>query len=529
LIIKNLLKMKLKILTLSIALATYFSSHGYAGTSAISGTGYVPDLTSFNPDETYSADLDGNTGSALNNLVIGKMTISSDKVFNINNSIFTSPPSLFNINLENQYNTNGASINQLFSPNVSSEYTFTFSDPVKLFSLTLGAMNYDWTLTAYDSSDNQLATQTISTSEYLNSNNGSWFGFSRDSGNGISYVVLKNTLLNCTVVCSGLDEIWLDYFRYVLLTGPSAADTLASMQPNASAIKNAFNSQYAALAYGLNHDCTVYDSNGVCVSVFGRNTSLNDSSYDNNAAGLVLGYKPHAQFRIGTYIDQTVNNNTMGGVKVERSNPDVGVFGVWNMNTDGSGFELRLAANYGKRDLNVSRSIVGTSEAGSGRSDLNAYGALIETSFNQALSDSWMVKPYAGVRYLSIKRDGYTEASTDNVYNPLSYSNLEQQTTSAVLGVRFNGQLAPKLIASLNAGYEHDLNHSIDDYRATGVDDLGRINMNSQKQRTRPTAGLGISYDVADKQRLSANVQYRKEIFMSESSVTGQVTYTIGF
>lgn len=53
--------------------------------------------------------------------------------------------------------------------------------------------------------------------------------------------------------------------------------------------------------------------------------------------------------------------------------------------------------------------------------------------------------------------------------------------------------------------------------------------MDSQKDRTRPTAGLGIAYAMADKQRISANVQYRKEIFMSESSVTGQVNYTIGF
>ena len=101
-----------------------------------------------------------------------------------------------------------------------------------------------------------------------------------------------------------------------------------------------------------------------------------------------------------------------------------------------------------------------------------------------------------------------------------------QQT---MVGIRFNGRLVPKLIASLNAGFEHDLNHSINDYRATGVDGLGSINMDSQKDRTRPTAGLGIAYDVADKQRLSANVQYRKEIFMSESSITGQVNYTIGF
>ena len=57
-----------------------------------------------------------------------------------------------------------------------------------------------------------------------------------------------------------------DLLIWIGILGPSASDTLASMHPNASAMKNAFNSQYAALAYGLNHDCTVFDTNGVCVS-----------------------------------------------------------------------------------------------------------------------------------------------------------------------------------------------------------------------------------------------------------------------
>lgn len=353
-------------------------------------------------------------------------------------------------------------------------------------------------------------------------------------GNTPEFYITDNITVNQSTPYYGYALFGPDFTRtfvwlVAVATSPSAADTLASMQPNASAMKSAFNSQYATLAYGLSHDCTVFDTNGVCVSVFGRNTSLNDSSFDNNAAGLVLGYKPHAQFRIGTYIDQSLNSNIFGGVKVERSNPDVGVFGVWNMNADGNGLELRAAANYGKRDLNISRSVVSTSEAGSGSSDLNAYGALLEASFSHALNDSWIIKPYAGVRYLSIKRDSYTERMTNDVQNPLSYAGLKQETTSGVVGMSLSGQLAPKLVASLNAGFEHDLHHSIDDYRATGVDDLGIINMNSQKDRTRPTAGLGIAYDVADKQRLSANVQYRKEVFMSESSVTGQVNYTIGF
>jgi hypothetical protein len=325
---------------------------------------------------------------------------------------------------------------------------------------------------------------------------------------------------------------WSGPFTWlVLFSGPSADDTLASMQPNASAMKNAFNRQYSQLAYGLNHDCTIFDANNICVSVFGRQTNMSDSSYDSSAAGLVLAYKPHAQFRMGAYIDQTMSNDTTAGVELERSNPDFGVFGVWNQQADGTGLQLRAAANYGKRDINVSRMVVGDSsaEAGRGKSDLNAYGALFEASYAFALNDMWSAKPYAGVRYLSIKRDSYSESMTDDVANPLSYAGLEQETTSAIAGIRLNGQLTPKVIASMNVGIEHDLDHSIDDYRATGVDDLGRINMDSQEDKTRPTAGLGLSYDVAEKQRISAAVQYRKEIFMSESSTTGQITYTIGF
>ena len=109
------------------------------------------------------------------------------------------------------------------------------------------------------------------------------------------------------------------------------------------------------------------------------------------------------------------------------------------------------------------------------------------------------------------------------------YAELKQKTTTAVAGLRFSGQLAPKVIASLNAGLEHNMHYSINDYSATGVDGLGSINMNKKNDKTRPTTGASVSYNIADKQQITAAVQYRKEIFMSESSVTAQVNYTVGF
>jgi hypothetical protein len=358
---------------------------------------------------------------------------------------------------------------------------------------------------------------------YFNSNNGT-------SGNYYFNGAAGGDLGNYSPVTDGFLTDF-EYYWLVLVLGPSSADTLASMESNASAIKNAFNRQYSQIAYGLHQDCSTFDSNNTCVSVFGRQTQLDDSSYDAGAAGMVLAYKPHEKFRMGAYIDQTMSSETHAGVELERSSPDFGVFGVWNQQANGAGIQVRVAANYGKQDVNVTRQVIGESsaEAGYGESSLKANGALFEASYAFALNDMWSAKPYAGVRYLSIKRDGYTEESADDVVSPLSYASLEQKTTSAIAGVHFNGQITPKVIASINVGIEQDLEHSIDDYSASGVDDLGSIAMNSEEEKTRPTAGAGVSYYITENQRVAASLQYRKEIFMSESSTTGQITYTVGF
>lgn len=520
---------KTKPLTALVSLAIILSTQAKAET--ISGVGDLGDSSQNSLDRTTSIfgadfnviDFDGIVipSPGLPFIVDGDITIEASQSANANPALITLSP--FGDAISNGDGLNGGITGQI-------KFIFNPALDVRSAGINYDITDYTITFEAYNSNNVLLDTvQRLGGMELSQENGfqGSGYLGIKNSSASISYFLIKaSTEPNA----SSYDWIVLDNLIYVLASlGPSAEDTLTSMQPNSSAMKNAFNRQYSQLAYGLNHDCTLFDANNICVSVFGRQTNMSDSSYDAGAAGLVLAYKPHEQFRMGAYIDQTLSSDTTSGVELERSNPDVGVFGVWNQHANGAGLQLRAAANYGKRDVNVTRTVVGTAEAGSGKSDLNAYGALLEASYAFALNDMWSAKPYAGVRYLSIKRDSYTERSSDDVYNPLSYAGLEQETTSAIAGIRLNGQLTPKVIASLNVGMEHDLHHSIDDYRATGVNGLGSIDMDTQEDKTRPTAGAGISYDVAKKQRIAASVQYRKEIFMSESSTTGQVTYTIGF
>lgn len=315
----------------------------------------------------------------------------------------------------------------------------------------------------------------------------------------------------------------------LVVSGASSADTLASMTPNASALRGAFIQQSAIINNGLSYDCTTFDAKGICVSAGGRVTDANNPSTNSQGALLIASYRANDNWRIGGYLDQNLSSNDPRGVNLENNNPMAGVFAVWNQNTDGTGYQVRVAAGYSDKDVTISRSAFGaTGEAGKGDSSLRtqAYSATVSRGIQ--LNDSrWIASPYVGVRYTKIKRAGYTEDS--DVTAPLTYSGLSQETTTALAGVRFNGQLAEKVNVMASVGVESDIAHNTGDYAATGVNDLTPITFNHNIRHVRPVAQAGVSYAIDKRQTVSANLLYRQEAFNSSYSTTGMVTYQVGF
>lgn len=312
-------------------------------------------------------------------------------------------------------------------------------------------------------------------------------------------------------------------------SGPSAADTLSSMNPSAYALRGAYIQQSSIINNGLSYDCTTFDAKGICLSAGGRVTDANNPSTNSQGALLIASYRANDNWRIGGYLDQNLSSNDPRGVNLENNNPMAGVFAVWNQNTDGTGYLVRVAAGYSDKDVTISRSAFGASgEAGKGDSSLRtqAYSATVSRGIQ--LNDSrWIASPYVGVRYTKIKRAGYTEDS--DVTAPLTYSGLSQETTTALAGVRFNGQLAEKVNVMASAGVESDIAHNTGDYAATGVSDLTPIAFNQNIRHVRPVAQAGVSYAIDKRQTVSANLMYRQEAFNSSNSTTGMVTYQVGF
>jgi hypothetical protein len=316
-----------------------------------------------------------------------------------------------------------------------------------------------------------------------------------------------------------------------MINGPSAADTQSSLNTLSKSLRSTFNSTMASSNFAnMNtYDCNLFDKNNMCISAGGRITTIDNPSSHHSAAVVVLGHRISPHIRIGGFLDQSVNHNMPSGIDMSNKNPMAGAFAVWNHQADGLGFQMKLANAYLDKDVTTSRAVVGTSEAGRGRTDLNTQSYVGELSYAFNYQDSTIVRPYFALRYTRIKQDGYTEDTTAAVTSPLTYAKLSDRSTSALMGVKLNHSLTPRANLTASLGIEQDLDHKSDQLDATGVSGLTSENFYNDIRHKRPVVSLGAYYAVAKNQRLSGDIYYQQLPFQSTGSATAYFNYMIGF
>ena len=344
------------------------------------------------------------------------------------------------------------------------------------------------------------------------------------TSNGYTYT------LNETASGSNIWDLSLLSAPPLPVTGPSTADTQQSLVNTASVLQNTFTLQNSVLANSFSYDCNVFGANDVCVSAGGRNTAVSAANGLNNTSALLIAaYRVMPTVRVGAYADQNLSVNNAGStVNLGNNTPLIGLFGAWNERLDGTGTEVKVSAAYGQKNTTVTRQVVGTSEAGSGSSQLNSQGAQVAAKYGFGVTPDVIVSPYVGIRYTQNNMNGYTEAASSTVTAPLTYSALNTNATTALAGVGAQYKFIPQATAFASVGVETDTNTNNGTYSATGVAGLTPINFNANPVKTRPTATLGAYYDVEKNQRLGITGIYRQEPYQAVQTTTVMATYTVG-
>jgi hypothetical protein len=269
--------------------------------------------------------------------------------------------------------------------------------------------------------------------------------------------------------------------------------------------------------------------NNICLSTGGRYSNNNGVSGYTTSALLIGAYRLNKNVRIGAWVDQNLSTNTTTGVNLGNSKPLFGVFGAWAENPTGEGYEVKVSAGYGDKDLAVTRDVIGTSEAGFGTSRLKSQAVSSVSSYGFRINNEMLASPYVGIRYSRIASNGYTEFGSDTVTTPLSYNKLNQENIALLAGLKLSVKLDPKTTFVASAGVEQNLKNRSGQYSATGLDGLTSIEFNTNPQKTRATASLGAYYDIDKKQRVAVNGIYREETFNPIATTSILATYTVGF
>lgn len=314
------------------------------------------------------------------------------------------------------------------------------------------------------------------------------------------------------------------------LAGPSAEETQAALQANVAALQGIYSIQTGTINNSLTYDCSYFDSKGLCLSTGGRYSNASNSHANTTSAMVIGGYRIDEHFRIGGYVDQNLYNTEAGSIASLRSNtPFLGVFGVWNENADQTGFEARLAAAYNNSNMDINRVQVGTSELGYGKTGIDTLSGSATLSYGFKVVPNWMASPYFGVRHTTVSASGYSEQATADVTAPLTYNGVNQESLTALLGIKASGRLTDQIGLQASAGLEQDMHTYTSAYAATGVDGLTAINFSPNMQKSRAVSTFGATYDVAKGHRLGLNAIWRQESFQNIDTKMAYLTYTMGF
>ena len=304
-------------------------------------------------------------------------------------------------------------------------------------------------------------------------------------------------------------------------------NTYEALALNSSNLNSVLNLQYTGLLSLLDADCSTFGPNGLSFSLGGRYNHMLDGSGVNDGVGnMLLGYRFNEHIRAGVALDLSIGQSMPDNYRVLNTNPAVGVFASVVQDEDGSGANMRVSASGSCLSMNISRDVLSHTEAGIGSTDLEGNAVQGELSWGWKAREHWLVQPFAGLRYETVERKGYTEENS--VEFPVSYNKTRLKTTTLFGGVKASGKVSEKAGIRIAAGVAHDISNTMDGTSGT-IDVLGPFAFGAPKQdKTRLSGAIGGWYATGTNQQLGVDIGYRQQPLTNADELLVAVNWRVG-
>ena len=274
------------------------------------------------------------------------------------------------------------------------------------------------------------------------------------------------------------------------------------------------------------YDCDFFGDNGSCYSLGGRRSKVTNPNSTTDSLVLTMGKKLSENLRYGFLYHDNMRHKTPNNLKLSDKTPLVGSLIVWNQNDDGLGLRIKYANAYQEKNAKVTRKVVGESEEGKGSTTVTAISNVVEARYVLSKNNKFNYTPYFATRYAIKKQKGYTETG---INSPLTYNGIKDTGVTVLFGSRFNSKITSKLNLDCSIGLEHDIYHSVDKLKPTGISGLTSVNLDSNFKRTRPVVSLGFDYELSSKIRFSTIFQYQDLAYNSMTETNSYFNFSYSY
>ncbi|SUZ59558.1 uncharacterized protein METZ01_LOCUS12412, partial [marine metagenome] len=310
-----------------------------------------------------------------------------------------------------------------------------------------------------------------------------------------------------------------------LVIASIADDTNTSVENLKPNVLFGINNLNSVTDANTNYDCDLFGEDNLCFSLGGRHVSNPTTPVSVNSLVFVGGIKVSEKLRLGGFLHSNVSHKTPSNFSLSDKTPLLGTFLVWNEKENKLGYQFKLGNAFQQKNASITRPVVGTSVKGLGKTVIGAESYLAELQYAHQFSDTTILKPYFAARHASITQDSYTETGKC----ALTFNKIKDKSNTILSGLKFESALTSKFSLNGNFGVEHDVNHSINKIKPTGISDLTTVSLENSFNRTRPVVSAGFDYYFSPAQRLSVVFQYQELAYESETESNAYINYTIGF